>query len=487
LSNKKIPRRDFLKYGISSLLLLGCSDPHGIGMMDSDNIILAKNHPLNEQIKGRKLIIPTLNKGSNVDGVIHYDISIKSSTYEFFKGINTKTYGMNSNYLAETIYMKNKSKVSINYTNNLNEIVAIHGHGMHVPANMDGGPHQKISPNSKWSAQYTVNQKACTNWYHAHLKGKTSEHVYKGLAGLIIIEDSESMALDLPKTYGVDDIPLILQEKNFTNSGEIDYSPTNREIMHGYHGTFFMVNGVINAYVDLGAKEVRFRILNGSNSTRYRLSFNNDISFNQISSDNAFLEQPVKMNTIELSPAERAEIVVDFSNIKNDNIELRDTLTNKVFLKINLKKSSLKETKTPNKLTTLIKYNENQAVKTRNFVLSGRRGGLYINNVAMKMDYINEEVPLNQIEIWDIKNTMPMHHNFHIHATHFMAIERNGQSSQVALNERGYKDTISIPPRESVKIIVKMVDYKDKNAPYMYHCHFLEHEDRGMMGQFLVV
>ncbi len=103
------------------------------------------------------------------------------------------------------------------------------------------------------------------------------------------------------------------------------------------------------------------------------------------------------------------------------------------------------------------------------------------------MSRIDEEIPLDQIEIWEVTNSMMIDHNFHIHATHFMIIERNGSSANVAKNEKGYKDTVYLKGGESVKFIVKMTDYKDSEVPYMYHCHFLEHEDRGMMGQFTVV
>jgi FtsP/CotA-like multicopper oxidase with cupredoxin domain len=82
---------------------------------------------------------------------------------------------------------------------------------------------------------------------------------------------------------------------------------------------------------------------------------------------------------------------------------------------------------------------------------------------------------------------MMIDHNFHIHATHFMLLERNGKASNVLENEKGYKDVVFIPAHESLKFIVKMVDYADNHVPYMYHCHYLEHEDAGMMGQFLVI
>lgn len=126
--------------------------------------------------------------------------------------------------------------------------------------------------------RYTVNQKACTNWYHPHTMDKTAEHVYKGLAGLIIIEDDESRSLNLPKRYSRDDIPLALQDRNFTN-GQIDYNPAMADIMRGYVGDTFIANGAIEPTLDVEAKEIRFRILNGSNSTVYTLGFSDGRSF----------------------------------------------------------------------------------------------------------------------------------------------------------------------------------------------------------------
>lgn len=100
-------------------------------------------------------------------------------------------------------------------------------------------------------------------------------------------------------------------------------------------------------------------------------------------------------------------------------------------------------------------------------------------------------MPLNQVEIWEVENKkmmmMGMEHNFHIHGTYFTILERNGSAKNVLENEKGYKDTVYLAPGDKVKLMIKMIDYKSKLNPYMYHCHFLEHEDAGMMGQFLVV
>ncbi len=442
------------------------------------------------------LPIPDLLQPIEIDGVKHFDLTIKESEHQFFDGAKTDTYAINGTYLGPTIKVENSDEVSINFTNQLNEATTMHGHGMHLPANMDGTPHQVIEPTKSWSARYRVNQKACTNWYHPHFMGKTADHVYKGLAGFIIVEDSESKDLDLPSRYGIDDIPLVLQDRRFKNN-QFDYNPTMQEVMRGYIGDTFIVNGAIEPTFEVENKEIRFRLLNGSNSTVYELGFSDNRTFSQIATDNALLESPVTLNRVTLSPGERAEIVVDFSSDLGKNINLYEYKNSKTFLKIDINKEASTTTSLPNSLTSLVKLDPDKAVKERQFILSG--GGMgnmgntnsmdmfKINGKSMDMNRIDEVVPLGDIEIWEVVNSMRVDHNFHIHATHFMIIERNKSSENIAENEKGYKDTVYIKGGESVKFIVKMVDYADENTPYMYHCHFLEHEDRGMMGQFTVV
>ena len=493
-------RRDFLKLSTitASWVLTGCGGgTGGVNNGTNNNTATPNNNPSSNTNSAfdltsfkdtfTPLIIPPLLTPTDVAGIKNYNLNIQKAQHTFFEGFDTATYAVNGTYLAPTLKVTNGDQVSINFTNNLDEPTTMHGHGMHLPANMDGAAHQPIAVGATWSAQYTVNQKACTNWYHPHYMGKTAEHVYKGLAGLLIIEDNEINALDLPKTYGVDDIPLVLQDRVFDNNAQLDYSPSLQQIMQGYRGDTFITNGVYNAKVDITAKEIRFRILNGSNANVYNLRFSDGRTFKQIATDNSLLEAPVSLTSLKLSPAERAEIVVDFSSDLNQTIYLEESTQNKNFLKINVSSVSTITTKTPDKLTTLTKNTLAEAVNTRTFSLGASGPGkLTINGVSMDMNTINERVPVNQVEIWEVTNTMRMNHNFHMHATHFLVAERNGSSANVALNERGYKDTVRLEPNDTVKLIIKMTDYTSTTNPYMYHCHFLEHEDAGMMGQFTV-
>jgi len=482
-------RREFLTLSLSAAayLFCGCSRGDGDGMM-SGGMGSTSSDLANFSIPNFTdlLKVAPLLEGNNISGVLHFDLSVQKGSVNFFQESSTNTFGINGDFLGPTLKLKDGDNVSINYTNNLDEATTMHGHGMHLPANMDGGVHQVIESGGSWSAVYTVKQTACTNWYHPHLMGKTAEHVYKGLAGMMIIEDTQSVSLDLPKTYGVDDIPLVLQDRFFDANGEFKYSPSMMEVMRGYNGDIFLVNGGINPYVELPSKEVRLRVLNGSNSTVYTLGFDDGRSFKQIATDNSFLESPVSVSSVVLSPGERAEIVVDFTNESGKSLYFKELSQNKNFLKIEVVATQLQATLTPNTLTSLTKYTSQDAINSRTFSLSGSMGNFYINGVSMDKNVINERVPINQVEIWEVSNDMMVNHNFHIHGTHFFIAQRNGSSVNVVENEKGYKDTVLIPPNESVTLLVKMTDYADSVNPYMYHCHFLEHEDAGMMGQFVV-
>jgi FtsP/CotA-like multicopper oxidase with cupredoxin domain len=363
----------------------------------------------------------------------------------------------------------------------------MHSHGMHLPAIMDGGPHQTIFENQTWSSKYKVNQKACTNWYHPHYMGKTAEHVYKGLAGLMIVEDDEIRALNLPSRYGIDDIPLVLQDRVFDEEGEIYYNPNMRDIMMGYIGNTYLTNGAIEPYINVENWKIRFRILNGSNSSVYYLQLDDKRDFIQIATDNSLLEKPVKLNTLRLTPGERAEIVIDFKDNMGENIKLIDINRDKLFLDIKVSKKSQIDIQIPKQLTKLEFFKPTIQTKQRDFIYSGMMGRLMINGKKMDINRIDEIVPINEVEIWYVHNNMMMQHNFHIHATHFTVIARNGKFNKVLQNEKGYKDVVHIPGGESVHLMVKQIDYTDDKNPYMYHCHFLEHEDAGMMGQFTVV
>jgi FtsP/CotA-like multicopper oxidase with cupredoxin domain len=417
-----------------------------------------------------------------------FTLIAQESTKEFLQGKNTETYGYNGDYLGHTIRVKNGEQVNFKILNNLTEETTVHWHGLLVEGEMDGGPHNVILPRNEWNPNFVINQPAATLWYHAHPMHRTGGQVYRGLAGLFIIDDEESEGLNLPDDYGVNDIPLIIQDRRFAEDGTLIYKTNMNDIMQGMIGDTILVNGTVDPLLEVATVKTRFRMLNGANARTFEFELSNGTPFIQIASDGGLLESPIEMKSLRLSPGERAEVVIDFSRHSvGDVISLQSPGFNIIDFRVTKKE---KDTTTiPEKLSIIPEIQESASVKTRTFDLMGMGLMVNINGKQMDMTRIDEIVKHGDTEIWVIRNVMMgmgpgmggnVGHPFHYHGVQFQVLSRDGRKPP--LNERGWKDTILVNPNESVKVIAKF-DYK---GLFMYHCHILEHEDAGMMGQFEV-
>lgn len=460
------------------------------------------------------LSIPPEYHGYVKNGKRIFDLKLQHGKTGFFKGIKTSTIGINTNYLGPVLRLKRGEHAAFNVNNALNMPSTLHWHGVHLPGRMDGGPHQEIAPGQIWQPEFEIKQPASMQWYHSHKHNYTGPQVYQGLAGLFYIDDEKSERMDIPQTYGVDDIPLVIQDRNFNRDGSLRYVTSMHERMVGVQGNQVMVNGVIRPLHMIDRKQMRFRILNGANARTYNLHFSDKRSFTQIASDGGFLEKPVSMNHLRLSPGERAEIIVEFSN--NDDVMLLHEPIPVSSIGMGMMAMMMSGNDQPlqvmrftskaaggdisqisDQLTTLPNWSQSKAAKTRKFELDMAMGmgmmmsrgsggtGFSINQQSFDMRRIDEVVRLNDIEVWEFTNNSPMAHPVHIHDIQFRVLSRNGGPPEA--NELGMKDTILVNPNETVRLITRFENYADETAPYMYHCHILEHEDQGMMGQFVVV
>ena len=494
---KNMKRRTFIKSGLAALVLSGTGAVHypitGTGWFIS---------PAQAGEFNTTLPIPPLLENLDKSGrSASFSLDVQQGQMEFFPGKQTTTLGYNGNFLGPTIRVRNRQQFLIQVKNHLSQVTTLHWHGLHVPAKWDGGPRQPIPAGSSWNPNFTINQQAATLWYHPHAMGLTGKQVYHGLAGLFIIEDELSDQLNIPKEYGVNDIPLIFQDRRFFNNGEFAYIQSMHDVMNGVIGNSLLVNGARKPFLNVPAGLVRFRLLNGSNSSIYRLAFDDQRVFHVIASDGGFLEQPAAMNSIILSAGERAEILVDFADESNYAVIslLVDQMGGGRFeaLRIGVKGSG-ERAAIPQTLRTLDRIPESEATAVRGFLMEtmsmgqGRMGmgmmgrRLTINGKKMDINRIDEKIKLGSTEIWEITNRsammMSMPHSMHLHDVQFQILSRNGR--RPAPHERGRKDTVLIMPGETVRIISRFHDY---TGVYMYHCHLLEHEDDGMMGQFEVV
>ncbi len=461
-----------------------------------------------------RLAIPPLEQGRMDGGERIFDLAIQDGTSRFFPGLDTATRGINGAYLGPVLRMRAGETVRLNVTNRLSEDTTLHWHGMTLPARADGGPHQIIRAGTTWSPEYPIRERAATMWYHSHLLGATARHVWQGIAGMIVIDDAESDALALPRDWGVDDIPVVLQDRRFYEDGAMPYEEGMRDRMMGMIGNFPLINGTIAPWLPVTTQRIRLRLLNGANASIYNLRFSDGRRFHQIASDGGLLPAPVALSQLTLAPGERAEIVVALDAGKPVRLQSVAAPASRgmgrgmgmmggmmgggeqspVFDMLELRPadSLAPSPALPARLADLPVPDPGTARRTRRFVLEmpmGPRmmlgGGFTINGKAMDMTRIDARPRMGEAEIWEIGNTGPMRHPFHIHDTQFRILDRDGRPP--AANEAGLKDTVLVDPGETVRLLVRFDHYRDPDRPYMFHCHILEHEDAGMMGQFVVV
>lgn len=428
----------------------------------------------------KRLPIPPIITGPEIN------LKIQNGTLKLNTG-SSITMGFNGEYLGPTIMVNKNDFIQFKINNSLDEDTTVHWHGLLVPAEYDGGPLQKIKKGTVWEPEFKIIQSAATLWYHPHLLGKTSEQVYKGLAGLFIINDDYSKSLKIPKEYGVNDIPIILQDRQIDANGTFVYGPTMHQEVFGYIGNILLVNGELNPYLEIKSGTYRFRILNGSNSSIFKIRFTNNRNFTVIAGDGGFLPTSVKTNEIIIAPGERYEILTDFDT-NEETFLIVDIYGGSSFRALKISSNSQKGIfyDHPGSFEQKkVTYNTRENYKREFLMETGMMGRFTINGRAMSLSRIDFSVSKDVVEIWTIKNVgfgmMQVPHSFHVHDTQFSILSVNGKKPGPLY--AGLKDTVLVMPGDSVEIALKFIEY---TGNYMYHCHFLEHEDNGMMGQFIV-
>jgi len=456
-----------------------------------------------------------------------FNLTIRDTFLQFQTGNQTITGGVNGSFWGPTLIMNKGDAVQMNVQNKLNDSTTIHWHGMHLPAVMDGGPHQIIPPGTVWQPHWTVKNQAATLWYHPHLHQMTQEHVTKGIGGFIIIRDAQEAALPLPRTYGVDDIPLALTSRRFLSNNQMAF-----KLIDNY-GDYELVNGTKNPKINLPKQVVRLRILNGEIQRGYNLGFSDNRTFYVIGNDLGLLNAPVATTRLAVQTGERYEILVDLSgdavgstldlkaynvaaelqlltpgqnvfgwpgnegnpvNPTGNNGPINSSLLNNVnfnVLRINVVAATANPILSiPTTLVNNTYWTASDATNSRTINVTGGQMGtaFSLNNQFFSLNTTNQTVNLNAVEKWTIVNNNIFGHAFHLHDVPFKIISRSGGNMGTTMRpyEQGWKDVVWIPIGGTVTFVAKFDDYADPTWPYMYHCHALTHEDEGMMGSFIV-
>jgi FtsP/CotA-like multicopper oxidase with cupredoxin domain len=437
------------------------------------------------------LPIPPLAESDVVDGVRVFELTAQEGRMQFLDGMTTPTWGFNGDYLGPTLRAHRGEKVAVEITNSLGETTTVHWHGMHLPAAMDGGPHQPIEPGGRWRPEWEIDQPAATLWYHPHPHGDTEEHVLRGLSGMFILDDEHSRSLGLPAEYGVDDIPLIVQDKKFRSDGQFQFDSQGNEV--GLLGNVVLTNGTWGAALDVSTELVRLRILNGSSARTYDFAFDDQRDFSLVATDGGLLAAPHVTDHARLSPGERAEIVVAVepgteTMLRSLPPDLGDVAVPAAYgaldeFDVLLLRAASELRPSPRmaeQFGDIARFTAGDADSVRTFEVQNRE----INGRRMDMDRIDEVMQVDSTELWEVTNRDLFPHNWHVHDVQFQVVDIDGQVPGPEL--MGWKDTIYLEPRRVYRIMMRFEDYVDDENPYMIHCHLLLHEDEGLMSQFVV-
>jgi blue copper oxidase len=468
-----------------------------------------------------------------------YNLNIQHGVHDFNPldtiPPSTNTMGYNGNILGPTLKMQAGQRVQMNVTNSIGEPTTVHWHNLHVSSENDGGPHSIIEPNTTWSPSFIVDDKAATFWYHPHPHHEAANQIWRGLAGVIIVNDSEESALNLPRTYGVDDFPLVLQgRKIFGSDGDVALMDVFNAIPNVPKEPLRTVNGVDSGNLVVPKQMVRFRMVNGAQLTVFEVGLSNNANFYQIGTDGGLLQTRYETNRVRLAPGERAEIVVDFSSyptgsqikLKSYAQELPRGVPGAIRDMMNISATSGNSwvnsfsnfydgnytlvtftvgttnatpvTSIPTNLVTLSRLSEASATNTRSFYFhTNGTGGPKICTSpnpsdpdcdGFSMNEIDQLVNLNAIEVWTLHGGVVLAHPFHLHGGQYFILEKRDSANNIVPllpNELGRKDVVLVKKNDKIKIIRHFDDFGN-DVPYMYHCHITPHEDKGMMQQLVV-
>ncbi|MGL4429584.1 MAG: multicopper oxidase CueO [Silvania sp.] len=461
---------------------------------------------------------------------------------------NATTWGYNGNLLGPAISLRKGQALTVNIHNTLDEETTLHWHGLEVPGEVDGGPHGVITPGGKRSVTFTPDQQAATCWFHPHQHGKTGRQVAMGLAGLVLIEDDESRLLRLPKQWGIDDIPVIVQDKKFTADGQIDYQLDVMTAAVGWFGDTLLTNGALYPQHNAPKGWLRLRLLNGCNARSLNFAASDKRPLYVVASDGGLLAEPVNVTELPMLMGERFEVLVDISDGKPFDLitlpvsqmgmavapfdkpqpvlriqpllvtasgTLPDTLAAVPALP---SLDGLTQRKLQLSMDPMLDMMGMQALMNKygDQAMAGMHHGQSMGHMNMdhskmgSMGHMNHgggkgfdfhnanringqafdmNTPMfaaqkGQYERWVISGEGDM--MLHPFHIHGTQFRILSENGQAPTAHRsGWKDTVRVEGGVS-EVLVKFEHDAPKEFAYMAHCHLLEHEDTGMMLGFTV-
>jgi FtsP/CotA-like multicopper oxidase with cupredoxin domain len=434
------------------------------------------------------LRLPEIRLGGGLPPVL----AAAAGSYDLGDGPRPGALLFNDRWPSPTLRIAPGERFRLDLLNQLGEDTIVHWHGLRPPANMDGHPSLVIPSGASRPYDFTVTDPAGTHWYHPHPHHRTGYQVYHGLAGFLIVDDGLDAERGLPT--GARDLPLMLADKRLDNSVLVPHNPTMAEMMAGYLGNTVLVNGQVAPVHSVEPAVHRLRLLNGSTARILNPAFQDGRPFWLIGTDAGLLPAPVEVTGVLLAPGERVEILVDLRGSAGQTLQFNSAaftiaggspptapaqgtafpmMQFRVELPLADSPGSIPKGFGP------IAPPPTTTGPVRLFQLTQQAGQHFINGRTYEIGRVDFEVTCGQPEIWRFTNAANFPHPMHMHGAHFRVLSRTGTPLPT---DAGWKDTVLVRVGETVDIALRF----DVPGLFVLHCHNLEHEDMGMMLNFVV-
>lgn len=411
-------------------------------------------------------------------------------------GAATKMWTYNGTFPGPTIRRPSGQPTRVTLVNQLPAEageLTMHHHGAHAASADDGQPHDLLVPTGG-SRTYTYEmmedgtaERGAMQWYHDHRMDVTGRNVWKGLAGMVIVDDPAEAAIDAALPNGAYELPLMIADRRFDAGNQIPYT-FNAE---GVFGDVLLVNGAPQPYTEVADRKYRLRLLNASNVRSYDLVRSDGRPFIQVGSESGLLPAPVSRDRLMIGPGERADVVVDFAGQLGQDVVIRNLAgfgTTSQLMQFRVRRDEADPSSVPAALRSARTMAVGNPVANRTWVLDrDMSNGMWtINGRGFDHHRFDAKPQLGTTERWTFVNATSVDHIVHIHDVDWHVLSRTGKlpSGLLDADESGAKESFRVRPNE---VVVVQSTFTDHTGSYVWHCHLLEHEDFSMMTQFEVV
>jgi FtsP/CotA-like multicopper oxidase with cupredoxin domain len=486
--------------------------------------LLRSEVPLPQAFSVPLPIPPVLEPVESTAEMDRYEMVQMETDAEILPGVVTRLWAYNGVFPGPTIESRRGRHVTVSHRNELPVPTVVHLHGGRTPAASDGYPTDLVLPEG-WSEPvqhghggqvmtddratvtnvqrdygFPLDQRATMLWYHDHRMDFTAPAIWRGLAGLHFVRDGVEDDLGLPS--GDHEVPLMIADRAFDAEGQLAYPSLDPSLTGevgvtepftaGVLGDVVLVNGAPWPEHEVDSGLYRLRILNGSNARHYELEAvaenGRRLPLVQIGADQGLLAAPVRHERLPIAPAERYDLLIDFSDVPLGSTVL---LSNRFgegrtadVMRFRVVRAGVSAPIPETLADDLPEWERSEAAVVRDLAfragrMNGRHGWL-IDGLPFDPNRTDVTARLGDIEVWRL--IADVHHPIHLHLVGFRVLSRGG--GDPLPHDAGLKDTISLRPGESAEIITRFDGYRGR---YLFHCHNAEHEDMGMMANLEVV